>query len=37
MKIFNFKKMKGGCFVGDFLPTAFKTKTLKFLQIAQKK
>ena len=29
MKIFNFKKMKGGWFVGDFLPTAFKTKNFE--------
>ncbi len=26
MKIFNFKDMIGGWFVGDFKPTAFKTK-----------
>ena len=29
MKISNFKKMKGGWFVGDFLPTAFKTKNFE--------
>ena len=29
MKIYNFKKMKGGWFIGNFLPTALKTKNFE--------
>ena len=29
MRIYNFKKMKGGWFIGNFFPTAFKTKNFE--------
>jgi quercetin dioxygenase-like cupin family protein len=37
MKKFNYEEMKGGWFIGDFEPAAFKTKTFEVAYVKHKK